>query len=1319
MIKNKLFFEQNNRFGYLYIESKEELDLEKLEKIVDYDYLKVSSPNNKKFTKDLIEIGPLNNFQSAWSSNAQEILKKCNFRINKIEKSDLLEDTNYIDTLLTNTNPPENYYFQKNEIKIEKPKNINLKDLDIYNQQNYLGFDEQDINHYINVFQKENRQDLSEVELFDLSQSNSEHSRHWFFKGIYELPDNTIDNLSLFDLVRDTLSTKTKKNSVLSFCDNASAISGYTVQYLNSSIKSNLDFQEYNYQEYDFQKIKLDISYTAETHNFPTGISPFPGAATGVGGRIRDTIAIGKGGLPVAGIAGYSVGCLINNPLKKPNDDGILPPEQILMQASNGASDYGNKFGEPLICGYTRSYGIELNQERIEYLKPIMFSGGIGIIPSKDIKKDKPQINQFIVRLGGPAYRIGIGGGSASSRSQETDNKELDRIAVQRGDPEMENRLVKLLKKLVESSIQNISLIRSIHDQGAGGVGNVVKEIVSPLGGTVDISKISLGDKTLTSKELWSSEFQESVVILINPSDLKQIQEISKIENVFCDVLGTVNNSNHIKVYDTRIESNYKDQKILDFNLDTVLENLPRKKYKFKNIDYNLDPVNILTNNIELILSEVISHPTVCSKRFLTNKVDRSVSGLVAKQQCVGPLQMPINNYGLISLDYNDVKGTVIAIGEQPIKGLINPEAMARLTVMEMITNMMWVKISDISDIKCSANWMWSIKKPGEDYRLYRAAKALTSFLKDLNIGIDGGKDSLSMKVQTKEKQDISAPGTLVLSGYCTVPDITKAITPCLKPSTHNSSHNSNPTLNQTTTIFYIDFNQFENFELGGTIFATIMENQLGDKSNDINPESILYIKTIFDTIQTWIDEGLILSGHDISDGGLITSLIEMSISGNIGLDIYLSEKILNKSSVLQVLFSESPGILFQVENYNLTKIISYLEDRTIKYELIAETNETKNVSINYKYTSSTKYNNLYTRPIELIRYEYERTSLFLETMQASKETCKQEMSHLISKKSNYTENEINYKTNLTNRDINIYPSILKQSSLNISNNIICGVIREEGSNGEKEMAAAFRQVGFQVLDLPMNLLLSLSADALINLEEKLSCIAFVGGFSYSDVFGASTGWTSIINNNTKIKNFFKKFYNNKKKKLSLGICNGCQLMIKLGIIKHVKLQENDSKRFESRFSLLKIKNKYHNIITNSNSNLISDIESKPYSPWLNKLDDSNLGIWTAHGEGKFVITSPEHFEKESNIVMNYIHPVSNQIEPNYPFNPNGSDKNMAAVTDKSGCHLAIMPHPERAFLTWQWPDYPNDKLPTNKQNHTPWIKLFKNAYDYCFDLNK
>lgn len=1201
------------------------------------------------------KIGPRCNFQSPWSSNAISILKRVGFPVKNIEMIISYPKEVEYDKMTHQIYDNKTRLFDEDLNNIEEAKSI--EDIDEYNKTASLSLDKDDIEYYQQLFEKIGR-NPTDIELFDLSQSNSEHSRHWFFRGLLYFKEDgsdiNINDKSLFDMVKRTLQGD---NSMIAFSDNSSAIRGHEVRDI-----------VYNNLLYTCKKRDYDIVFTAETHNFPTGIAPFPGAATGTGGRIRDNLAVGRGGMLIAGTAGYCVGAL-NIPgykqtwetdlnLKYLDDNTINQPLRILIEASNGASDYGNKIGEPIIQGFTRSFGAILNQKRIEWLKPIMFTGGLGQTPHKLLKKEEPKDGMNIIRMGGPAFRIGVGGGAASSRVQTAENQEVDLNSVQRGDPQMENRLNRVIRRCLDMGSNNP--IKSIHDQGAGGLGNLVKELVEPVGGMIDLKNVTLGDKTMTSLEIWSAEFQESVAILANDGDLETIRNICIEENVHCDLLGKVFNTGKIQVLDTRFNKNY----VVDLELEKIFGEVPRKKYLLTPLNEEIKYKQDYNNTVYQGIAEVFKLVSVGSKRFLTNKVDRSVTGLIARQQCIGPLGTPISDFSSVTHTHFDVSGAVTAIGEQPIKGILNPGAMARLTVIEMLTNIIWANITNLEDIKCSGNWMWPLKMDGEKYKLWETCKSMVKFMRKLGVSIDGGKDSLSMSVTTKNGEIIKSPSTLVISGYVGTDDVTKSVSQQFKKS------------NGKSYVIWIDFSPNQK-NLGGSAFQQVFSN-LGGNTPDFEPsgKKIEIFKRVFKLIQKWIREGVIKSGHDISDGGLITAIAEMSLASNIGININI-ENFTDKFTYNEILFAEEPGLLLQIDlNKGLMKRLVELNNiskNEFGINLIGEINDDFRFRINNK-------DNLLDISINELRHLWESTSYEIEMLQANPKCVKEEFEFL----TNNSFTEIPYK----------YDKEFSIPNNNFEKNIYVGIVREEGSNGDKEMISAFMQSGFQIIDMNMNKLDRVSSKnseyELAKLFSRLRCIAFVGGFSYADVFGAGKGWCSSIKYNTLLYKYFEDFYL-RDDTLSLGICNGCQLMTELGWIGdgNIELVKNESNRFESRFSFIEISNK------------------DEHSPWLIGMDGWKLGVWSAHGEGQFIMDE----KYVENVSMKYLD-LNGEVTQKYPFNPNGSQNSCAGCVSNNGRHLAMMPHPERTFLEWQWPDYEGNDI----HNWTPWIKLFTNAYKWLSD---
>ena len=845
---------------------------------------------------EIFEVGPRMNFTTAWSTNAVSVCHACGLKkITRIERSRryklVMRDASSVKRLkdiysslithhsslfydrMTECPYPETLETFETGIKPEPAYTVPLIEeghsaLKKINTEMGLGLDDWDIEYYYNLFVKDLKRNPTNVECFDLSQSNSEHSRHWFFRGKLivdgkEIPEN------LMQIIKQPLKAN-PNNSVIAFKDNSSGIKGYEIKTI---IPENVG----RHSRFKEEKLKYHVIFTAETHNFPSGVAPFPGAETGTGGRIRDVQATGKGAHVIAGTAAYCVGNLRIPGYKLPWEDesfeypnNLASPLQIEIEASNGASDYGNKFGEPVIQGFTRSFGMRLaDGERREWIKPIMFTAGIGQMDARHIEKGQSEKGMLVTKIGGPAYRIGMGGGAASSMIQGENIAELDFNAVQRGDAEMEQKLNRVIRACVE--LGNDNPIISIHDQGAGGNCNVVKEIIYPAGAKIEIRKIQVGDNTLSVLEIWGAEYQEQNALLIKPDKADIFEELCRREKVPFSFIGQITGDGYIVLHDENDGS-----APVNLDLEKILGDMPQKTFKLERVQPKLGPLKFPDSiNVRDALDRVLRLVSVGSKRFLTNKVDRSVTGLIARQQCAGPLHLTVSDVAVIAQSHFGLTGAAISIGEQPIKTLINPPAMARLTVGEALTNIVWAKISAIEDIKCSGNWMWAAKLPGEGARLYDAAVALRDIMLELGIAIDGGKDSLSMaaKVTDKNKQTetVKSPGTLVISAYATCPDITKVITPDVKQP-------------GKSRLLFIDIGNNRN-RLGGTSLAQVY-NQIGNESPDVDDPKLL--KKAFNAVQKLISDNLIIAGHDRSDGGLITTLLEMAFAGNCGMEISL-----------------------------------------------------------------------------------------------------------------------------------------------------------------------------------------------------------------------------------------------------------------------------------------------------------------------------------------------------------------------------------------------------------------------------------------------
>lgn len=1168
-----------------------------------------------------------------WSTNCVNILERCGVKVERVEKfyRGKVEDLPEYDPMLFCVGLDPDKSILKKEVVLDK---IPIDELTIewmmnINDKYHLGMSREDLELYYQIFKEDSSKTfVTDIELFDLSQSNSEHSRHWFFRG-----DIYIDGEkkpSLMKLVRSTLTGKTGQNSLVAFKDNSSVIRGsdvmtYTVDYQTGKLEKKLT--------------TLHPIFTAETHNFPTGISPFPGATTGTGGRIRDVQACGRGAFVVAGTAGYCVGNL-----EREDAGNVALPKRILIEASNGASDYGNKFGEPLIQGFARSY--HNDELGVEWVKPIMFTGGVGMIQDRDLYKKNPEEGDLVVKIGGPAYRIGIGGGSASSMGQGENNREADFNAVQRGDPEMEQKMNRVIRTCLEMSRNPIL---SIHDQGAGGNGNVIKEIVSPVGAIVDLNEINLGDPTMNALEIWNSEYQEQNAFLVKPTDKELIEGIAKRENVSVEFVG--------EVVDTgRITVSHQEECVVDLDLDKVLENVPMKEY---HLTTPLPSYQYLSNSdrTKKIFSydaiyRVLSSVCVGSKRYLTNKVDRSVTGLIVQQQCVGPFHTPLSNVAVVAHSYKGHTGTATAIGERPILANKSVESMVYHAVGEMLTNIVWAKVTRLEDIKCSTNWMWPLKKSGqvvneEGYYLYQAGECLANLMEEIGIGIDGGKDSLSMSARVDEKT-INSPRTLVVSGYAMCPNTSKIVTPDLKPV--------------ESSLLLIDLDK--NYTLDGTVLAQVYQINHWDAGCQFD---VMDLKKAFKRVQELIDKGLVLAGHDRSDGGLYTTLLEMSFAGGLGFDIDLP----NKYDQFRTLYSEGLGLVLQISNSKLKEVLEILGDLPV-YNLGQVRMDTQ-IIINY-------HNSLIVDgDLDFFLSSWEKTSYEMEKLQCNPECVEEEWKALVLNRERpqfkfegfEQFSPFEQRISLSNR----YRHLLKNNKV--------AVIREEGSNGDREMMTAFDYAGFEVYDVNMNDLLEGTKSL-----DQFRGIAFVGGFSYADVLGAGQGWSRVILNNERVRNEFDRFYQ-REDTFSLGVCNGCQMMSLLGWVGDVKFVENKSGRFESRMSTVKI------------------LENK--NIFLRDLIGSVIPIWVAHGEGRAVLNNKVSLDPydEVKFPIRYTDPQGN-ITEKYPYNPNGSVQGIAAVSSENGRHLAMMPHPERSFLLKQ--------LPYNPENWkaSPWYYFFKSAYNWC-----
>ncbi len=1225
----------------------------------------------------ILEVGPRLNFTTAWSANAVSVCHACGLgKIARIERSrryrlDLVPNADF-------TKEQERLFLglvhdRMTECRYEEPlrtfgtavtpepvRTVPLlkegrKALERINREMGLGMDDWDLDYYTNLFVKEIKRNPTNVECFDLSQSNSEHSRHWFFRGKIIVDGEEVRD-TLMRIVKTTWEAN-RNNSVIAFSDNSSAIKGYDVQtIIPTAIGSPSPFSE--------ETRSYHIIFTAETHNFPSGVAPFPGAETGTGGRIRDVQATGTAGLVVAGTAAYCVGNLRIPGYELPWEDGsflypgnLASPLAIEIEASNGASDYGNKFGEPLIQGFTRSFGLRLpDGERREWIKPIMFSGGIGQMDSRHTNKSEPQPGMLLVKIGGPAYRIGMGGGAASSMIQGENIAELDFNAVQRGDAEMEQKLNRVIRACSELGDRNP--IVSIHDQGAGGNCNVLKEIVHPAGARIEVRKIQVGDATLSVLEIWGAEYQEQDALLLRPEDAQLFEDLCTREKVPVAVVGQITGDGYVVLHD---ESDGSTP--VNLELAKVLGDMPQKTFRLDRKKDRLEPL-ILPEGITIrnALDRVLRLLSVGSKRFLTNKVDRSVTGLIARQQCCGPLQLTVSDVAVIAQSHFGVTGAACSIGEQPLKELIDPAAMARMSVAEALTNIVWAEVSDLGDIRCSGNWMWAPKLPGEGSRLYDAAVAMRDLMIALGIAVDGGKDSLSMAAKVSAagvNETVKSPGTLVISAYVTCPDITKTVTPDLK-------------MPGWGRLLFIDLSGGRN-RTGGSALAQVF-GQVGNESPDIEDADLL--KRGFHAVQELVKRRLILSGHDRSDGGLITTLLEMAFAGNCGIDVNVPLQDAGTADPIAAFFSEEAGLVIEYQPENEAAVFDVLEKASVPFLALGASTQEKRIKVAFGWKSVLDEDMLVLRDI------WEETSHRLDLFQRNPDCIREE------RKAVYDRQGPSYHVPFA-----VKPT--DRSVMERTDKPKVAIIREEGSNGDREMASAFYLAGFEPWDVMMTDLLSGRATL-----DQFRGVVFVGGFSYADVLDSAKGWAASIRFNKTVWEQFERFYN-RPDTFSLGVCNGCQLMALLGWVPWRGIEDrfqprfihNRSGRFESRFATVKI--------------------LKSPAIMFHGMESALLGIWVAHGEGLAYFPDKAMLAKaEAELAPVRYVDDDGDITESYPFNPNGSPAGIAGLCSPDGRHLAMMPHPERAVLPWQWGWMP--ELMKRTLAASPWLKMFQNAREWC-----
>lgn len=1171
-------------------------------------------------------VGPRREMITPWSTNAVEITQNMGLEgISRIEEYVPLSPEKGHDPMLQHVY--DNLDQQLFTIDRKPDPIVYIDDIAAYNEQEGLALSADEVG-YLNEVSKKLKRKLTDSEVFGFSQVNSEHCRHKIFGGTFII-DGEEKEHSLFALIKKT-SAENPNKLVSAYKDNVAFNAGPTVEQFAPLSADKPDY-------FSIKKIDTVLSLKAETHNFPTTVEPFNGAATGTGGEIRDRLGGGKASLPIAGTAVY----MTSYPRTEENRswENILDPrrwlyqspEQILIKASNGASDFGNKFGQPLICGSLLTFEHTENEKKYAYDKVIMLAGGVGYANKRDALKGDPKPKEKVVIIGGDNYRIGMGGGAVSSvdTGQYTSGIELN--AVQRANPEMQKRAANVIRAIAESESNPII---SIHDHGAGGHLNCLSELVEATGGHIDMSKLPVGDPTLSAKEIIGNESQERMGLLMKEKDVERVRRIAERERAPMYVVGQTTD-------DMKFVFEQQDGvRPIDIKLEYMFGKPPRTIMEDQTVDEAYSPVKYKEADLHRYLENVLQLEAVACKDWLTNKVDRSVTGKIARQQCLGELQLPLSDLGAVALDYRGQAGMATSIGHAPQVALIDPAAGSVMAIAEALTNIVFAPLVDgLTSVSLSANWMWPCRNKGEDARLYKAVEAASDFACALGINIPTGKDSLSM-TQKYGTDKVFSPGTVIISAAGEVSDIRKIVSPVLARDKH-------------TYIYYIDFS-FDALRLGGSAFAQSL-GKVGSEAPTVRDFD--YFRDAFNAVQEAIDKGLILAGHDISAGGMITALLEMcfaNVEG--GLEVDLND--IAEEDIVKILFAENPGVLVQVKEKSVFE--KQMRAAGIGFARIARPTDERHLIV-------TKDDTTYHFGIDYMRDVWYKSSYLLDMRQSGNECAG-------NRYENYKMQPLEYKFH---KDfVGTLASYKLTADRRKRSGVRAAILRDKGTNGEREMAYTLYLAGFDVKDVHLTDLAS-GRETL----EDVNFIVFCGGFSNSDVLGSAKGWAAGILYNEKAKQAIDRFYA-RKDTMSLGICNGCQLMAELGLLypeheeKH-KMRHNRSHKFESGFVGLDI--------------------PKNHSIMLGSLSGTKLGVWIAHGEGRFEFP---YDEKQYHIVAKYSY-------DGYPANPNGSPWAVAGVCSADGRHLAMMPHPERSIFPWQCGYYPADRL---GDDVTPWIEAFLNA---------
>lgn len=1172
-------------------------------------------------------VGPRREMITPWSTNAVEITQNMGLKgISRIEEYLPATDQADCDPMLQRM---YDRLDQRLFTTARQPEPIvYIDDIADYNRREGLALSDDEV-RYLNDLSHRLGRKLTDSEVFGFSQVNSEHCRHKIFGGKFVI-DGVEQPDSLFAMIKRTSSVN-PNGLVSAYKDNVAFNAGPTVEQFAPASADGPDF-------FVTRPIPTVLALKAETHNFPTTVEPFNGAATGTGGEIRDRLGGGRASLPLAGTAVYMTAYPRTDPdrawerVLDPRSWLYQTPAQILVKASNGASDFGNKFGQPLICGSLLTFEYKAPDGRsYAYDKVIMLAGGMGFANRRDALKGQPEAGEKVVVLGGDNYRIGMGGGAVSSVDTGRYASGIELNAVQRANPEMQKRAANVIRALAESDDNPIV---SIHDHGAGGHLNCLSELVEATGGRIDMDSLPVGDPTLSAREIIGNESQERMGLLIKDEDTARVRRIAERERAPMYVVGETTG-------DMRFVFAQRDGTCpIDLRLEDMFGNPPRTIMEDSNLHPSFPALTYRLSELHTYLENVLQMEAVACKDWLTNKADRSVTGRVARQQCVGELQLPLSDLGAVALDFHGRHGMATSIGHAPQAALVDPAAGSRLAIAEALTNIVFAHLADgLRSVSLSANWMWPCRNPGEDARLYHAVEAASDFACALGINIPTGKDSLSM-TQKYGKEKVLAPGTVIISAAAEVSDIHRIASPVLS---------NDP----ATAVYYVDFSGCE-LRLGGSAFAQSL-GSVGSEVPDVLDTD--YFRRAFEAVQSAVGSGLVKAGHDVSAGGMLVALLEMcfaNVDGGLEVDL----DAIPDSDLVKILFSENPAVLLQAPADDRLEAI--LREADVRFYRVARPTDERHLLI-------TKDGADYHFGIDYMRDVWYRSSYLLDRLQSGEECA-------ATRYEQYKMQPLRFR--IPDTFVGSTASLGLSAARTERSGVRAAILRDKGTNGEREMAYALYLAGFDVKDVHLTDLAT-GRETLDDIDFAVFC----GGFSNSDVLGSAKGWAAGILHNDRARSAINRFYD-RPDTLSLGVCNGCQLMAHLGLLypdhteRHALLH-NRSHKFESSFVTL-------------------DIPQND-SVMLGSLSGARIGVWVAHGEGRFDFP---YEEARYRIAARYSY-------DSYPANPNGSQWGVAALTSADGRHLAMMPHPERSIFPWQCAHYPADR---RQDEVTPWMQAFVNA---------